>query len=146
MRADIHFLLDKYFPVRKSWQVRNWRSACHNHACVCTLMNAEPDPFPNLPSVMKRREGFPLQDCLVSQVNTHAYHPCDLQIGFAIKLFTNLYLHKNASKTGCCIVWPDMLFAFKVLAVLQGVAGCGWVWQGLVHDTGGSEGTQRAEM
>lgn len=108
---------EKYFPVRKSRQVRNWRSVCHNHTAVCTLMNAELDPFPNLYSVMKRREGLSLQHYLVSQVNTQACHPCDLQIGFAIKLFTNLYLQKCLLK-GCYIVCSDMLFAFKVLAVL----------------------------
>lgn len=65
-----HFPLDKYFRVRKTWQVRNWRPVCYNHSSVRTLMTAEPDPFPNLPSVMKRREGLSLQHCLVSHVNT----------------------------------------------------------------------------
>lgn len=66
IRGNINFPLYKYFPAR------NWKSMCRNRASVCTLMNAEPDPFPNLPSVMKRR-GLPPQHCLVSQVNTHTH-------------------------------------------------------------------------
>lgn len=133
--------LDKYLPVRKAWQVRNWRSACRNHASVCTLMNAEPDPFPNLPSVMKRREGLPLQHCLVSQVNTHMHATrvtCRLDLPLNYSLIS---IYKKNT-----LLNRLLIFAFKALAVLQGVGGWRWVWRRFVQDTGGSQGTQQAEI